>query len=151
MGDKTYLAVVIHNQRKNVFIMAQILRGTEKKFAINLAAPGFSMDDNDFEIEVVVGGESIKGYKTPEEGAPTDVLIFKETTTVTVEGSESSDSSSSASETEVSTWYMIVNTAAFTKSGDMKAVATAHIPDVNANDGIRNEVTKTALGTLANP
>lgn len=113
--------------------MAQIIRGTEKKFAIELTAPGFSMDDNDFEIEVSVSTESIKGYKTPPQGAATDVLIFKETAGGT------------------STWYMIVNTAAFTKLGDMKAVATAHIPDANANDGIRNEVVKTILGTLANP
>lgn len=113
--------------------MAQILKGTEQKFAINLTAPGFSMDTDDFEIEVASPSESLKGYKNPPQGASTDVLIFKET----VDGA--------------STWYAIVNTAAFTKTGELRVIATAHIPDANANDGIRDEVVKTSLGTLANP
>ena len=121
--------------------MANIIRGTEKKFAINLTAPGFSMDDDDFEIEVATPSERIKGYKNPEPGASTDVIIFKET---------DGDSSSSSSEAEEGTWYCIVNTGAFKKTGEMTVIATAHIPDANANDGIRDEIVKTGLGTLVN-
>lgn len=146
-GEKQYLYSKFHHH-KNVFIMAQIIKGTEKKFSIELTAPGFSMDDDDFEIEVKTPSESLKGYKNPPAGAPTDVLVFKETAEVAGEGS---DSSSSSSGTETGTWYAIVNTGAFTKTGEMTVVATAHIPDANANDGIRDEIVKAPLGTLVNP
>lgn len=118
--------------------MANIIKGTEKKFAINLTVPGFSMDDDDFEIEVATPAESLKGYKNPPAGASTDVLIFSETATP-----EEGD--------PVKTWYAIVNTGAFTKIGELRVIATAHVPDANANDGIRDEMAKVALGTLVNP
>lgn len=128
--------------------MAQIIKGTEKKYAINLTAPGFSMDEDDFDLEVVVGKESIKGYKNPPQDASKDVLVFKETTTQTTENPEDPQN---PTVTEVNTWYTIINTAAFNTTGDMKLIATAHIPDANANDGIRNDIDKITLGTLINP
>ena len=128
--------------------MAQIIKGTEKKYAINLTAPGFSMDDDDFDLEVVVGKESIKGYKNPPAGASTDVIVFKETSEVTTENPEDPEN---PTVTETSTWFIIVNTAAFTGTGDMRLVATAHIPDANANDGVRDDIVKQALDTLINP
>lgn len=121
--------------------MAQIFKGTELKFAINLTAPGFSMDTMDFEIEVASPFESVKGYKNRSQGAETDVVIFKEENSV-------SDSSSSG---ETGTWYAIVNTGAFTKTGDLRVIATAYIVDPNADGGIRTDIAKAALGTLANP
>ena len=127
--------------------MTQIIKGTEQKFAINLTAPGFSMDTDDFEIEVASPSESLKGYKNPPAGASTDVIIFKETETHEVTDPETEE----VTEETTSTWYAIVNTAAFTKIGDLRVIATAHIPDVNANDGIRNDIQKAALGTLINP
>ena len=128
--------------------MAQIIKGTEKKYAINLTAPGFSMDEDDFELEVAVGKESINGYKNPPQGASEDLLVFKETTTQTTENPEDPEN---PTVTEVNTWYIIVNTAAFNTTGDMKLIATAHIPDANANGSIRNDIVKTTLDSLINP
>ena len=117
--------------------MAKFYKGTEVKFSINLTAQGFSMDDDDFEIEVVSPRASVKGYKTPSQGSPTDLIIFRET-----------DSDSSSSE-ETGTWYGVVDTSKL-NVGEMRVIATAHIPDLNANDGVRDDISVAVLGTLAN-
>ena len=114
-------------------------KGTEVKFSINLTAQGFSMDDDDFEIEVASPRVSLKGYKTPSQGASTDVIIFKEDT-------DGSDSSSSG---ETGTWYAIVDTSKL-NVGEIRVIATAHITDSNAADGVRDEIAVATLGTLSN-
>lgn len=120
-------------------IMANFYRNDEIKFAISLEAPGFSMDDDDFDIEVKSGNSSVKGYKNPEAGSPTDVIIYKDTVTVPPEeGGE---------EKTVSTWYAIVDTSAL-DVGSMRVIATAHIVDINANDGVRNCTAVASLGKL---
>lgn len=58
--------------------METFYKGDEVKFAINYKAPGFSMDDDDFEIEVKVSNTGVKGYKNSESGSSTDIVIFKE-------------------------------------------------------------------------
>lgn len=123
--------------------MAKIYKGTEVKFAISLTAPGFSMDDNDFEIEVASPKDSVKGYKNPPAGADTDVVIFKETETNAVTDPETEQ----VTEETTSTWFAIANTSKLS-TGDLRIIATAHIPDANANDGVRNEITVEKLGTL---
>ena len=62
--------------------MANYYKGDEIKFAINIEAPGFSMDDDDFDIEVKSGNTSVKGYKDASKSQDTAVVIFKETETV---------------------------------------------------------------------
>jgi hypothetical protein len=106
--------------------MAKVYIGEEKKFAINLSAQGFSMDDNDFDIEVVVAGQSEKGNKANSiEGSP--IVIFSEDVTPQ-EGDPFKQ------------WFGIIDTSVFDKSGESKVIATAYVPDTHADDGIRKEI-----------
>jgi len=120
--------------------MANFYKGDEIKFAINLEAPGFSMDEDDFDIEVKSGNSSVKGYKNPEPGSPTDVIIYKDTVTVPPE-------EEGGEEKTVSTWYAIVDTSALA-IGTMRVIATAHVIDAHANDGVRNITAVAPLGKL---
>lgn len=127
--------------------MATFYKGDEIKFAINLEAPGFSMDDDDFDIEVKSGNTSLKGSKGAGSEASTDIVIFKETETVqpeTPEGEEPQDP------VTVNTWYAIVDTAKL-PVGNMRVIATAHVIDANANDGVRKSIAVEKLGNLAEP
>ena len=111
--------------------MATIYQGDEKKFAIELSAPGFNIDTDDFDLEVKSPKASIKASK----GAPTEALaIFYETVTPT-EGEP------------YKKWYGIVDTTTLT-SGTITVFATAHITDANASGGIRCESAEAVLGTL---
>jgi hypothetical protein len=124
--------------------MANYYKGDEIKFAINIEAPGFSMDDDDFDIEVKSGNTSVKGYKDASKSQDTAVVIFKETETVqpeTPEGEEPQDP------VTVSTWYAIVDTSTLALS-NMRVIATAYIVDANANDGVRKNIAVQPLGKL---
>lgn len=101
-------------------------RGDEIKFSIGLQASGFSMDEDDFDIEVKSskGGTSAKASKeSPAQDG--SLVIFKE------EG----------------TWYAIVDTTNLA-AGDLSVIATAHIPDEHANDGIRRQSAVNSLCPL---
>lgn len=111
--------------------MATFYKGDEIKFAINLEVAGFSMDDDDFDIEVKSGNTSLKGSKGAGSKASTDIVIFKDPVTV-------------------STWYAIVDTAKL-PVGNMRVIATAHVIDANANDGVRKSIAVEKLGNLAEP
>ena len=124
--------------------MATFYRGTEIKFRIDLKAQGFSMDEDDFEIQVSSGRSSVKGYKTPGESANPDLIIFRDPE----EGS--SDSSSSYYDDGESPWFGIVDTSKLT-TGDMRVIGIAHVPDAKANDGIRDDVAVASLGKLQEP
>lgn len=105
-----------------------IFKGDEAKFSINLTAPGFSMDTDDFDIEVVstIGG-SLKGSK---DGTGTDVIIFKED----------------------EAWYAIVNTGnELRPGGSLKVIATAYVPDAHADDGIRKQIATAVLDKFIEP
>lgn len=105
--------------------------GDEKKFAIELTAPGFNIDTDDFDLEV----SSPKAKVQASKGASTDdLLIFSETVTP-AEGDP------------YKVWYAIVDTTKLIK-GQLVVTATAHIPDANASGGVRNETAKYVLGTL---
>lgn len=120
--------------------MANYYKGDEIKFAINLEAPGFSMDDDDFDIEVKSGNTSVKGYKDASKSQDTAVVIFKETVQPeTPEGEEPQE--------PVSKWYAIVDTSTLALS-NMRVIATAYIVDANANDGVRKNISVYALGKL---
>ncbi|MBO4499204.1 MAG: hypothetical protein J5732_02995 [Bacteroidaceae bacterium] len=114
-----------------------IYKGTEVKFGIDLTAPGFNMDTDDFEISIVSGHTTIKGIKGNPDAA-SKIRIF----------SESSDSSSSGE--SGTNWYAIAETDTL-DTGHLKVIAKAHIPDANAADGVRTEVAVAELGILSNP
>jgi len=116
-------------------------KGDEVKFSINLTAPGFSMDEDDFDIEVSTPKASVKASK----GAPTDDLrIFREPE---LDSSSDNSDSNSSEEPQSGTWYAIVDTAKL-GDGEMRVFATAHIKDAHANDYVRNQTAVTSLGTL---
>lgn len=105
--------------------------GDEKKFAIELTAPGFNIDTDDWDLEVASPNAKVEASK----GASTDdLMIFYET--VTPEQGEA-----------YKQWYAIVDTTKLIK-GQLVVTATTHIPDANASGGIRNETAKYVLGTL---
>ena len=99
-------------------------KGTEIKFSINLSAPDFSMDDDDFDIEVKTGNVSVKGYKGVQD-EDLGIVIFKE-------GED---------------WFAIVDTKKLS-SGRMTVIGTAHIVDANAADGVRDDIATATLGQL---
>lgn len=111
--------------------MANIYQGDEKKFAIELTAPGFDIDTDDFDIEVKSPKSSVKASK----GASTEALVIFYETVTPQEGDPYKQ------------WFAIVDTTSLS-TGELRVVATAHIPDTNANDGIRRESDVQVLGTL---
>ena len=124
--------------------MANYYKGDEIKFSIKLEAPGFSMDDDDFDIEVKSGNTSVKGYKDASKSQDADVVIFRETETVQPETPEGEEPQESVT---VSTWYAIVDTSTLALS-TMRVIATAYIVDANANDGVRKNIAVKTLGKL---
>lgn len=120
--------------------METYIRGEEIKFAINLEAEGFSMNDNDFTIEAKSGKQSVIGYKNPEQGSPLDLIIFKEVVIVppAEEGGE---------ETATEQWFAILDTKSL-PIGVVTVIATAKIPDSHANDGVRDSLESTQLCRL---
>ena len=107
-----------------------IYKGDEIKFSIELTAQGFSMDDNDFDIEVVSSnGGSVKGSKNPPAGSEEGGEPTVETTTA---------------------WYAIVKTEKL-DIGNLRVIATAYVPDAHADNGIRVQTAVKTLETLKNP
>lgn len=124
-----------------------IFKGDEAKFSINLTAPGFSMDTDDFDIEVVssIGG-SLKGSKG---GTGTDVIIYSEQTETQV---PSEDPQGEPTTETTTTWYAIVNTAnELRPGGSLKVIATAYVPDAHADDGIRKQIATAVLDKFIEP
>ena len=124
--------------------MTNYYKGDEIKFAINIEVPGFSMDDDDFDIEVKSGNTSVKGYKDASKSQDTAVVIFKETETVQPETPEGEEPQNPVT---VSTWYAIVDTSSLALA-EMRVIATAYIVDANANDGVRKNISVQKLGKL---
>ena len=121
--------------------MAQFYKGDEIKFAINLEAPGFDMNNDDFDIEVKSGNTSVKGYKNPPSGTTTPALVIFKETSEPQEGEEGEEGEAT------SQWYAIVDTATLA-TGTMRVIATAYIVDANANDGVRKNIAVQSLGQL---
>jgi len=108
--------------------MATFYKGDEVKFAIELTAQGFSMDDDNFDIEVSSPKASVKASKSTP--APENALvIFKD------------------NEEEPATWYAIVATSKL-NPGDLRVIATAYVPDTEGPDGVRRQSDIKTLGTL---
>ena len=108
--------------------------GDEIKFALNIEAEGFSMDDDDFDVEVLSSSHgSASASKGDVPNSESRLIIFKESNGTS---SDSDSSDSSSSENQPGQWFAIVDTTDF-QPGRLRVVATAYVPDANANDGVR--------------
>ena len=109
------------------------------------------MDRDDFDLAVVSGNTRIEGDKwnsraaaqaeSPGDSERLALLIFRDPPL---------DSDSSGSGDVEPGWYAIANTE-YLAVGSMKVIATAHIPDGNADDLIRKDIDVANLGRLVNP
>ena len=124
-----------------------IYQGDEPKFAIDITAQGFSMDTDDFDVEIIsTTGGSLKGSKG---GTGTDVIIFSETEQITIPPAEDGGEPTVENKT---TWYVIVDTSKELRpGGSLKVVATAYVPDAHANDGIRKQIVTGILDKFVAP
>lgn len=95
----------------------QTYLGTELKYLIEITASGFSMADDDFEVEIIRGSKVLHFDKTDME---TD---------------------------EQGNWYVCFDTKDL-KTGKISARITAHVPDNDYPDGIRDEVQRIDLITV---
>lgn len=96
--------------------------GTEAKFLLEITSPGFDMDRDEFEVE-------LKRGSVTKTFAKSDLVV--ETYTDTVDGNP----------VEKNNYYVCFDTREFGK-GIMTAIVTAHVPDNDFPDGIRDEVDK---------
>ena len=107
-------------------------KGSELKTQVIIEAQGFDMDADEWELVVKSGSTKINLDKSDCHKGNLGSL----------------DSSDSSDETEV--WYCIVNTALL-NVGTVRLIATAHVPDAMATDGVRNEIAVTNLYKLVDP
>ena len=98
-------------------------KGTELKFKVTLECPGFSMENDDFSLDIVSG--------------KTKVTLEKED--LAVVGEEGSKE-----------YYAYVETDDM-PTGNVKVIATAFVPDEEATGAIRKEIAVAQLCTLINP
>lgn len=118
--------------------MANMIKGEEQKFALNITAEGFSMDADDFDVEISSSKASIIGKKV---GAVSDTSELYKT------GSE--DVTISREPGDDGGWFVIAETEKLTK-GDVNVTITAYVKDTAANDGTRKSLARAKLGTLIN-
>jgi len=95
-----------------------IYLGTDLKVLIEMEAPGFSMEDDDWEVLLKSGGKTLKTF-------PKDECI----------------------EDEEGKFYICVR-ATDLKTGTIDIVFHALVPDEDWDDGIRNEVDKKVLAQI---
>lgn len=96
--------------------------GSEIKCLVEVSSPGFDMVRDDFEID-------LKRGSTTKHFAKSDLIT--ETYTETVDGQS----------VEKTDYYLCFDTRDFGK-GLLTAIITAHVPDNDFPDGIRDEVDK---------
>lgn len=96
--------------------------GSEVKFVVEITSPGFDMVRDDFQIEIKRGSTSRVFSKS-------DLVV--ETTTETINNAV----------VEKTNYYLCFDTHEFGK-GLLTAIITAHVPDMDFPDGIRDEVDK---------
>ena len=128
--------------------------GEEKKFAITIVADGFDIDTDDFELEVNNGKESFTVLKTgqPDEqgrwkNADGSLLVFYEEKQTETPAEEPGGE---PTVTTTKSWWGIIDTQFFHKTGDLFAVSTAYITDAKACDGVRKVIDRQFLLTLKN-
>lgn len=129
-------------------------KGEEKKFAINIAAAGFNMDTDDFEVEVTNGKESFSVQKTGEPTAAGiwtnedgSLVTFYEEETVEIPAEEPGGE---PTQNTIKNWFCILDTQYFNNVGQLNVIATAYVTDAKAYDGVRKSIDVATLGTLKN-
>lgn len=129
-------------------------KGEEKKFAINIAAAGFNMDTDDFEVEVTNGKESFSVQKTGEPTAAGiwtnedgSLVTFYEEETVEIPAEEPGGE---PTQNTIKNWFCILDTQYFNNPGQLNVIATAYVTDAKAYDGVRKSIDVATLGTLKN-
>ena len=105
--------------------------GTLLKYKVEITAQGFSMDEDDFEIEVRRGKSSVIIKKEDLIVNPVEIEV------------EGSGSGEGTTET-VNEYYMLVDTEAL-GAGKYEVVTRAFVPDSDAPEGIRTELNKQTL------
>lgn len=108
--------------------MESVYIGTELKFLIDIEADNFSMHDDDFTVEIARGPKH---------------LFFRKEDLVEEEYTETVDNA----EVTKYHYYVCFDTANL-GYGDVYAIVTAYVPDMDFDDGLRTEVYKVALGKL---
>ena len=103
--------------------------GTVLKYKVEITVEGFSMDDDDFEVEIRRGNKSVILEKS-------DLLIHE----VEPEGS---GSGSGSGEPELE-YYMLVDTEAL-GPGKYEVITRAYVPDDDIEGGVRPEIDKQTL------
>ena len=98
--------------------------GTVLKYKVEITAEGFSMDEDDFDIEIRRGKESIVLDKS-------DLIIHD------IEDEDTGE----VTETE---YYMAIDTAAL-GPGKYEVITRAYVPDDDIEDGVRPEIDKQTL------
>lgn len=127
--------------------MANMIKGEEQKFAINITAAGFSMDADNFDVTISSPRNSVTGSKT---GAVADTSIqykvVSDDGAVTI--SREPDTTENG-ETVTGEWFVVVDTQ-YLNVGDLTVTTTAYIQDTAANDGVRKSLSRASLGPLKN-
>lgn len=98
-------------------------KGTELKFKVTLECPGFSMENDNFSLDIVSGKVRVTLGKE-------DLAVVGE------EGNKE--------------YYAYVETDDL-PTGNVKVIATAYVDDTGASGGKRQEVAVAQLCTLVNP
>lgn len=101
------------------------------KYKVEITAEGFSMEDDEFSVEVRRGSKSVLFEKA-------DMLIHEVETEVAGSGS-------GAGETEVETEYYIAIDTEALGAGQYVAITRAYVPDDDVEGGVRVEITKQNL------
>ena len=96
--------------------------GTEKKYLIEIQSTGFDMDRDDFSIVLRRGTNKVE--------IPKSELIV-EPYTITVDGQEVTKRN----------YYVVFDTRAL-GTGNVSITVTAHVPDTDFGDNVRDEVDK---------
>lgn len=98
--------------------MDSVIIGTEIKFAINIEAEGFSMDDDDFTLQIMKGRNVVKEYQK------SDLQIDDDDTYILCVSTD---------DIGVGTFDLAVN---------------AQVPDTHFPDGLRTEIQRVPLMTV---
>ena len=95
----------------------KIFVGTDLKFKLDITSPGFSMETDDFEVDLSRGQNTLHFEKE-------DLVVDDQ-----------------------DNYYVCFSSSAL-GAGTVKATITAHVPDEDFEDGIRDEVYKFDLVSL---
>ena len=101
-------------------------KGSERKFMLEIDAPGFSMHDDDFTV-------TLKQNTTEKEFAKSDII----------------EESYTDQGVERYRYYLCFDTSIFDR-GPVDCIVRAYVPDTDFPDGLRTEIDKFAI-TIVEP